>query len=453
MLALAIERIESLDGALNAVVLRDFERAAQAAADADRRLARGERLPLLGVPVTVKESFDVRGLDSTWGLPMLRNRPALADSAAVRRLRNAGAVIVGKTNVATALSDWQCDNPVYGRSNNPWNPARTTGGSSGGSAAALAAGLSFLEIGSDVAGSIRIPAHYCGVYGHRSSAGLLSSQGHLFPGTLVPSDLGVIGALARSPADLALALSVLAGPGETDARAWRLELPKPARAALRDYRVLLLAGHPLVKTCAAMRLAVQRLGTMLERCGARVADGSSIVPDLAESAECFARILVTQNAARLPPEYAARTSYKTSAGGGERLMALGHEAAVSGSRSWFAAQEVRAQLKRQWLACFKEWDIVICPSSTTNAFAHDARDVSERRLTIDGEACSYFDHLAWISAASLAGLPATQIPLGLDESGLPVGVQAMGAPYADLTTIDFAAHVERELGGFRAPPL
>lgn len=457
LLESAIARIEAIDGALNAVVLRDFDRARQAALEAEQRLARGERLPLLGVPVTVKESFAVRGLDNTWGLPMLRNRPARADSAAVQRLRNAGAVILGKTNVATVLSDWQCDNPVFGRTNNPWDMSRTPGGSSGGSAAAIAAGMSFLELGSDVAGSIRIPAHYCGVYGHRSSTGLLSSQGHMLPGTLVPSDLGALGALARKPADLALALSILAGPGEPEARAWRIELPQRAHDSLRGYRVLLLDTHPLVQTCAAVSAAVRRLGATLESAGATVADGRAIVPDLAATAECFARVLVTQNAARMPVEYASRVAYRVDAGGGERLMALGHEAAAAGSREWFAVQEARALLKRQWLQCFKDWDIVVCPSSTTNAFTHDAREVQERRLEIDGASCSYFDHLAWISAASLAGLPATQIPLGLDDSGLPVGVQAMGAPYADLSTIDFAAHVERQLGGesgnFLAPPL
>lgn len=442
VLEAVIARIEADDGAINAVVVRDFARAREVAALADQRLARGERLPLLGVPVTVKESLLVRGLDTTWGLPGASGKPAGGDSVAVQRLRHAGAVIVGKTNVCSALSDWQCDNPVYGRTNNPWDRSRTPGGSSGGSAAALAAGFSYLELGSDVAGSIRVPASYCGVYGHRSTAGLVSAQGHHFPGSLVGSELGVLGPLARSAGDLELALSVLAGPGAPEADAWQVRLPQPRWGSLCECRVLLLDTHPLVHTCAALRTAVHNLGETLASRGATVARHSDVLPDLAASAECFARLLVTQNMARLVPELVQSLRYDSAAGGGEHLMAVGLAAATSGARGWFEALEERARLTQQWRRFFQQWDLIVCPSTTTTAFAHDAADPSLRRLQVDGRSCSYFDHLAWVSMAALAGLPATQFPCGLDAQGLPVGLQVMGAPYADLSTIRFAGLVK-----------
>jgi amidase len=406
---------------------------------------------LLGVPVTVKESFNVSGLNTTWGLPQLRGYKAVADSIVVQRLRNAGAVIVGKTNVSTALADWQCDNEVYGRTNNPWDPTRTPGGSSGGSAAAVAAGISFLDIGSDVAGSIRIPAHYCGVYGHRSTASIISGQGHQLPGIFGTPELRAIGPLARTPADLALALTVLAGPGSPDARSWRLSLPAPRGSELRDYRVLLLDSHPLVRTSRTLCAAVQRVGDLLEEAGAKVSYRRDFLPDLAATSECFARLLIMQSASRFGTQPTAASPYPLEASGGARLIALGHAAAAGNTREWFAALEARALLTQQWCRCFQHWDIVVCPSSTTNAFAHDSRTLHDRELKVDGSSASYFDHLAWSSPAALAGLPATQFPLGFDAEHMPIGLQAMGAPYDDLATIAFTSHLERAIGGFVPP--
>jgi amidase len=453
VLEMTLQRIEALDRQVNAIVVRDFERALQAAANADALLSRGRRAPLLGVPVTVKESFNVSGLDTTWGLPQLRGYQTGADSIVVQRLRNAGAVILGKTNVCTALSDWQCGNEVYGRTNNPWDPTRTPGGSSGGSAAAVAAGMSFLDIGSDVAGSIRIPAHYCGVYGHRSTASIISGQGHQLPGIFSTPELRAIGPLARTPADLALALKVLVGPGSPDARAWRLSLPAPQRSELRDYRVLLLDSHPLVQTSRTLSAAVHRVGDLLGGAGAKVSYRSNVLPDLAATAECFARLLIIQNTARFGTQPTAAFPYPLNASGGARLIALGHAAAAGNTREWFAALEARALLIQQWRRCFQYWDIVVCPSSTTNAFVHDTRALHDRELNVDGTATSYFDHLAWISPAALAGLPATQFPFGLDPEHMPIGLQAMGAPYDDLATIAFTAHLERAQGGFVPPSL
>src|SRR5689334_417463 len=226
----AIARIEAHDKSINAVVVRDFERARQASIAADQALARGERRPLLGLPMTVKESFNVAGLPTTWGIPAFKDWRPSQDALAVARLKAAGAVILGKTNLPLMISDWQSFNDVYGTTNNPWDRTRTSGGSSGGSAAALASGYVALELGSDINGSIRVPAHFCGVFGHKPSAGLVPLHGHVpprAPSTSADSTvgLGVAGPLARTAADLSLALGVLAGPDDADGIGYRLALP------------------------------------------------------------------------------------------------------------------------------------------------------------------------------------------------------------------------------------
>jgi len=230
-------------------VVRDFERARDGAAEADRALARGERRPLLGLPMTVKESYHMAGLPTTWGMPQFKGWNPQEDAVAVRRLKEAGAVILGKTNAPLLLADWQSYNDIYGTTNNPWDITRTPGGSSGGSAAALAAGFVALEIGSDIAGSIRVPAHYCGVFGHKPSLGIVPFRGHTPPGVEVlpgPIDLAVGGPLARSARDLELALGLLAGPDDPEARAYGLSLPPPRRRSLHELRALVIDSHPLL---------------------------------------------------------------------------------------------------------------------------------------------------------------------------------------------------------------
>jgi len=243
----AIGRIERHDGKINAICVRDFDRALDAARAADAALGRGERKPLLGLPMTVKESFNVAGLPTTWGIPAFKDWRPTEDAVPVQRLKAAGAVIIGKTNVPVALADWQTTNPIYGTTNNPYDKERTPGGSSGGAAAAVAAGLTALEMGSDIGGSIRNPAHYCGVYGHKPSWGIVPDRGHLPPppGTLASTDIGVVGPIARSAEDLALALEIVAGPDEDQAVGWRLALPPPRRGALRDYRVAAWLDDPV----------------------------------------------------------------------------------------------------------------------------------------------------------------------------------------------------------------
>ena len=212
------------------MVVHDFERGREAARAADRALARGAHLgPLHGVPMTVKEAYNIQGLPTTWGIPELRDNIASEDADYVRRLKGAGAVIFGKTNVPINLGDFQSFNEIYGTTNNPWDLTRTPGGSSGGSSAALAAGLTALEAGSDIGGSIRNPAHYCGIYGHKPTWGIVSDAGHALPGQFAPADIAVVGPMARCAEDLALSLDIVAGAGRTDRGGWKLDLPRPAK--------------------------------------------------------------------------------------------------------------------------------------------------------------------------------------------------------------------------------
>ena len=434
LLADSIERIKQFDPALNAVAVRDFERAHVAAQAADAALARGDRRPLLGVPVTVKEAFNVEGLPTTWGIPGTGQPPAAEDAVLVRRLKAAGAIVIGKTNVAMQLADWQSSNPVYGRTNNPWDLARTPGGSSGGGAAALAAGYVSLEFGSDLVGSLRVPAHFCGVFAHKPTHGLVPMRGSAPPGTPALSadpwvDLAVVGPMARSPADLALALDAIAGPDDAQAIAYRLALPPSRHAALADFRVLLLDTHPLVPTSAAVRSALQRLADGLARAGCRVERGSPLLPDLARVASLWGQLLWAQLGADMP----------------------GAEAGIS-HRDWIHADRMRAATAHRWRALFAQWDVVLCPVSPTPAFPHDPGEMETRRLRIDDHEIAYKDQSPWSSLATLTGLPATAMPIGLSEEGLPVGMQIIGPYLEDRTTIAFAEAVERAFGGFVPPP-
>jgi amidase len=453
-----IKRIEALDGKLNAVVVRDFERARAAAREADAALARGERRPLLGVPMTVKESFNVAGLPTTWGIPQAKDWRVPDDAATVARLKAAGAVILGKTNVPLLLRDWQSYNAIYGTTSNPWDVARTPGGSSGGGAAALAAGYVALELGSDIGGSLRAPPHYCGVFGHKPTQGLVPSRGHV-PPRVEPlprePDLAVVGPMARSAADLALALDVLAGPDGPNAIAYRLALPPPRHADLKGFRALVLDTHPLLPTAGSVRAVLAGLSERLARSGATVAQASPLLPDLAAMSRTFMHLLMAFMGADIPIETYREVQGAVPAIPPEATN-LGAECArglVLSHRDWVRADRVRATVNRQWRDLFREWDVVVCPVMPTPAFVHDHSEPQRmRRIEIDGATHPYDDQIVWAGIANLTGLPATAVPAGRSEAGLPIGVQVIGPYLEDRTTIAFAGLIERELGGFAPPP-
>jgi amidase len=454
----AIARIEALDGNINAVVVRDFAAAREAADAADSALARGERRSLLGLPMTVKEQFNVAGLPTTWGDPNFKDWRAPEDALAVQRLNAAGAIILGKTNVPLQLSDWQSYNAVYGTTNNPWDKTRTPGGSSGGSAAALAAGFVALELGSDIGGSLRAPAHYCGVFAHKPSLDLVPQRGSGPPETpAVPTrgDLGVAGPMARSAADLALALEVLAGPDElSDGIGYKLALPAPRHAALQDYRVLLLDAHPLCPTASSVASALDRLAERLARSGCAVERASPLLPDLARTARLYLNLFMASLSADRPAEDRRRIESAAQAlsPGDETLAAHRLRGLTMSHPDWIRATRLRLGVHQRWQSLFQHVDVVLCPAMPTPAFPHDHALQRTRQTDIDGARIAYADQIVWASIATLCGLPATAAPIERSESGLPIGVQIIGGFLEDRTTIAFAELIEREYGGFVPPP-
>jgi amidase len=455
----AIGRIGRHDGRINAVCVRDFARGLDAARAADASRARGETGALLGIPMTVKESYNVAGLPTTWGFPAQKDFVPSEDALSISRVKQAGGVILGKTNVPIGLGDWQSYNEIYGTTNNPYDLGRTPGGSSGGSAAALAAGYGPLSLGSDIGGSLRVPAFHCGVYAHKPTFALVPSRGHTPPpNPPLPfdRDLSVIGPMARSAADLSLLLDVVAGPDPLEAgKGYKLALPPSRHGELKNFRVLLIDTDPVMPTAASVRGAIEKLSTNLGKAGVTVTRESPLLPDFAASSRLYMRMLMSFLAASFAPEiYAGAQAGATQLApgdtslGAERLrgIALSH-------RYWLMADGARTRLRAQWRELFKSFDAVICPIMPTPAYPHDhSEDQEKRRINIDGKDYVYPDQLAWPGIATLPGLPATAIPIGFSPEGLPVGVQIVGPWLEDRTPLKLAELVEREFGGFVPPP-
>ncbi|MCF3118473.1 amidase [Streptomyces arenae] len=454
----AIARIERDDKAINAICVPDFDRARAAARRADQARADGEDRPLLGIPVTVKESYDVVGMPTTWGMPAHRDFMPAEDAVQVSRLKAAGAVVLGKTNVPLGLQDIQSFNEIYGTTNNPWDHSRTSGGSSGGSAAALASGFGALSIGSDIAGSLRTPAHFCGVYAHKPTLGLAATRGMVPPpGPALPAepDLAVVGPMARSARDLTLLLDVMAGPDElTHGVAYELTLPPARHERLGDFRVLVLDEHPFIPTGSAVRAGVRRVADALADGGAHVERHSPLLPDLTEAAMLYRQLLFSSSVARFPVE--AYEQVRARAAGlsadDQSLDAALLRGMVCSHRDWIEANNRRELHRHGWRQLFAEFDAVVCPITPTPAFPHDHNpDPRERRIDIDGVEYPYFDQLVWAGVATMPGLPATAIPTGRSPEGLPVGVQLIGPMFEDRTPLRLAELLEQEIGGFQAP--
>jgi amidase len=456
----AITRIERHDGKINAVCVRDFDRALTAAREADAVLARGERKPLLGLPITIKESFNIAGLPTTWGIVPHKDFKPTEDALAVTRIKEAGGVILGKTNVPLGLGDWQSYNDIYGTTNNPYDLGRTPGGSSGGSSAALAAGYCALATGSDIGGSLRVPAFHCGVYAHKPTINVCAARGETpppFPALPRDSDLAVIGPMARTAADLTLLLDVMAGPDPLEAGVgYKLDLPPPRHLAIRDFRVLVIDSHPVLPTDRDVRGAIETLATDLSKVGVTVARESTLLPDFAETSRLYMRMLMGFLGAFFMPDiYAGAQTGATQLSPADKSLAAERLRGVTVShRAWILDAGARAGLRAQWRALFNSFDAVICPIMPTPAYPHDhSPDQETRLIKIDGKDYAYTDQLAWPGVATLPGLPATAVPLGLSKGGLPVGVQIVGPWLEDRTPLKLAELIEREFGGFVPPKM
>lgn len=451
-----IDRIEEHDQKINAVVVRTFENALESAEKADNAVANGEELgPLHGVPMTIKESYVMAGTPSTWGIEANKDNYSDTDGLAVSRFKKAGAHFLGKTNVPKDLADVQSYNVIYGTTNNPWNLERVPGGSSGGSGAALAAGFSALEAGSDIGGSIRTPAHFCGVFGHKPTWGIIPMQGHeVMPG--VPdADLSVCGPLARDASDLATALDVMAGPAGRDSIGWQLSLPRYDFEDLKDLKVAVWATDDMSPVSKETEQRVLDVAKCFEKAGSTVAYDARPDFDIKKSHITYQNLLTAVMSSAQPESFVEETRRKVSSleAGDQSIEAVVTRAGIMMHRDWIRHNFRREKLRSAWDAFFKEWDVLICPQFNTPAFEHDQRPFSERSSVVDGEIFPYMQSVFWAGLIVASYLPSTVFPSGLGKEGLPIGVQVASGPYQDYKTIEVSRLISREIGGFEAPDL
>ena len=453
LLKIALLRHAETHDALNAVVAAEPERALSAARAIDDLRMRGEPVgPLAGLPMTIKDTLDVVGMPASSGLAHLRRRQA-EDATVVAHARHAGAVIWGKTNVPVMAGDWQSANALYGKTSNPWDLARTPGGSSGGAAAALAARVTALEIGSDIGGSLRVPASFCGVYSHKPTWGLVRQHGHVppHPGSHAERDLNVVGPMARSARDLRLLLSVIEN-GQL--------APKAPSAKLEDVSIGLWLDDPNCPLDPEVRAVIERFAGDLRAAGAEV----ELIPsptDMTALLASYQTLLGAVLSEDMPDKTVRRMEWMRPAarwamnrGAGPLSSAAATLAYTARHREWLAADAVRARLRHEIDGVFDRYQVILAPIAPVAAFPHDPRPFQRRTLTTsDGRILRYDSLLTWISLATALHLPATAIPAGLTTGGLPVGAQLIGPHGGDTRTLAIAQAIEDTVRGFISPPI
>jgi amidase len=469
LLDLHLEQIEKTNARVNAVVIRNDEGARRCAEEADRARAAGDDRPLLGLPITIKDWIELEGVRSTAGDLGLAQSGYVAqrDALVVARLKAAGAIPFAKTNMAPWGGNWQTDNPVFGRSNNPWNLDHTPGGSTGGGAAAVACGMSPLEIGNDIGGSVRVPPAFSGVYGHKPSESAWPRTGQTPDGSGLhlpnpASCLDMMGPITRSAQDMALAVDIGAGPDVGEDAAWRLELPRARHQTLRVFRVAVLPPISWLPVEPSILAAQDRLVEGLRRAGAVVEETlPEAFGDLRDFHKVYYRFLITILSGHIIPEKRqerASWARKEAEKRGDFVLeaaAEAFEATPADYLGWWNSREFYRHAYREF---FKQWDVLLSPAAFTNAFRHDAYplgdgvDMSDVNLTVEGQPVPYMRLAVYPSLATLCGHPATVFPAGLSPEGLPVGLQVVGPYLEDHTPLQFAALVEEILGGYQVPP-
>jgi amidase len=448
-----IRRIERLDGGIRSIILPLFETAREEALAADSARKRGEAGPLAGLPITVKESIDVRGTASTAGVAGRVGHRAASDARTVAKLRAAGAVIVGKTNVCPWLADYIADNPVYGRTSSPWDMSLTPGGSSGGSAA-VSAGMAAADLGSDLGGSIRLPAAFCGLWGHKPSEGAVPYSGH-FPGSPLPNAgwlMTAQGPMARSAGDVELLLDVLAGPDVGMDAAWQIKIPPARHDRLADFRVAFLPWLEWLPVDAEIVSAVEAFADRLRGTGVSVTEISPPgLGDLREFHWLCRSVMSALVSVRWPAEHRQQVVEDR-----RKRVDPSFAADVRGftgtAADFLLWHEQRERYRQGYREFFRDFDILLTPMTLVLPFPHPTIPVADRVLGISGKSIP-FDYLSFYPGlASLAGHGATALPIGASRAGLPIGAQAIGPFLEDPTPLRFAALAEQAFGGFAPPP-
>lgn len=444
LLDASIARADKCQEKINAVVLRNIAGARKVAIEIDKARSRGQQPgKLAGLPMTLKDAIDVEGLPATAAFdePQSRN---CHDAEVATRIRKEGAVIWGKTNTPVKSGDVQTFNSLYGTTNNPWDITRTSGGSSGGSAAALASGITALEVGADIGGSIRNPAGYCGVYALKPTFGAVSQSGLMPPiERSADIDMAVVGPMARSARDLGLLMSIL-----SDQRAAEDQVSE-----LKDLRIAVCLDEPAFSLDTEVKGAIQTFVRDVEARGAVITNiGYPLSAE--ETMYTYTSLLFSIIGADLPP--VGRLFFESLRPFARVALALGAKplswaqgvyAYTARHSEWLEANETRERLKRSMSEFFDRYDVLITPTSPVTAFKHDHRQINMRRLSSsDGGQYSYLKLFEWISLATVCGLPAVQMPAGLSPDGLPVGMQLIGPQGSDMKMISIASAIDRELG-------
>lgn len=456
-------RYEKLNPRINAVVYTDFENALQRAGQADEALAGGRSWgPLHGLPMTVKESFEVAGMPCTSGSPDLKDYVSTTNAKVVEELLNAGAIVFGKTNVPLFTMDVQSFNEVYGQTNNPWDVTKVPGGSSGGAAAALSGGLTPLEIGSDIGGSIRNPSHFCGTYGHKPTFNIVSLHGHIppqpgiFPGEyFLEGDIAVAGPMARSVEDLELLLKLFVKPKPYQQKATRMKLPPPRKKNLKEFRIGLWLDDPAFPVDSVVGDCLQAAVDRLSSAGARISDKRPDI-DFARCYDIYAKLLHATTGMELSDELFERMlarSLKLDKND-ERSKALQARGISLYHRDWMKLDYQRLLMRQKWADFFKDFDVILCPVFPITAFPHDnSSELMDRLLRVNGQDRDYErTAISWAGLTGVSYLPSTVAPIGPAKNGLPVGIQIAGPYLEDFTTLRFARLIKGIVGEFTPPP-
>ena len=452
-----LAQVEKVNPKINAIVALDIERAKEKAKEADNKISLKSKLgPLHGLPMTIKDAFEVEGIVSTGGNPAWKDNIPKRNAEAVQRLVDAGAIIFGKTNVPFLSSDLQSFNKIYGTTNNPWDLERTPGGSSGGSAAALAAGMTPLELGSDIGGSIRVPAHFCGLYGHKPSYNIISEVGHMPPppgSILTGNGLSVAGPLARSPEDLEIALDVLVAAQEQDSQAWKVKLPKARTKKIKELKIAVWPDEPYAEADNEITNLIKDTAEDLRHAGAKV-ETVDLPISFEEIDKIYSLLLNPLMLAGSPKE-----TFETLAKLNESLdpndvseLAKVARGSVLKHADWVLVNAIRQNMRQKWREFFNKFDVILCPTCITPAFKHNHNPVHERKLTINGKDDEYLRATLWAGPAVSAGLPSTNVPIGMSSNNLPISMQITGPYLEDKTCLEVAKVIRNLRGGFKIPP-